>query len=114
MLAMLPSAPFQYYSSAPAPDIAPKALTAAYEGNEGALAANAVTGNASVMNDPGAIRSMNSLGAGAASPTESSGSAAPAATKGQDDSVPLLVGGVSVLTIIACVGILAWNRMKTA
>ena len=30
----------------------------------------------------------------------------------QDDGVPMLVGGISILTILACLGILAMNRIK--
>ncbi len=39
---------------------------------------------------------------------------APIETAGlqQDDSIPLLVGGISVLTVLACLGILAMNRFK--
>ena len=58
-------------------------------------------------------RTMNSV-VGASSQTEvGTGTQAPASIEAtQDDSIPMLVGGISILTMLACLGILTVNRLK--
>jgi predicted transcriptional regulator len=40
--------------------------------------------------------------------------AADTTTQQQDDGLPMLVGGISILTILSCLGILAMNRLKNS
>jgi DNA-binding transcriptional ArsR family regulator len=106
VLAMLPSMS-PYYG--PGVQTAPQQLgTSAENGATAApmLAKGGLTGNGSVPDNSDAARDMNE--AFVPSPRvalHDSGA--------QDDRVPLLVAGVSILTIVTCLGILAWNRMRS-
>jgi DNA-binding transcriptional ArsR family regulator len=110
MLAMLPADALTYGTPLEAAS-APQA-----DAGAGIMVKAAIADNISAMNNPDQARSMNTLAAtqGAMEFSANDSSSPPSAQSAPDYSLPLLVGGVSILTIIACVGILFWNRTKAA
>lgn len=109
MMALLPS--FQGIPSegqiAAAPPEANSVPAAPMAMARGAIASGADQDNGSSGAAPMMV-AMTAPGSGNSSLTEPPNAVAPQ----QDDRVPFLVGGISVLTLIACLGILVRNRMR--